>query len=223
MTTSASPNPSSLDADVLGYAQARGIEEILHFTTDKGLLGIMATRAVNSREGLNEDDYVQHIYTPNCRDRLKDAAWTGYVNLSVTRVNKSMLGWSKGWHAGGSVWWCVLAFDVQLLAQAGVYFSTSNNIYPATRRSTGASGLNELFTSSVAGRYGALTHRPANTPANLPTDPQAEVLFPGRVPLSWLRAIYVPDEENIDYVNSLFPTFGVSPRVPVKCKPEVFG
>lgn len=225
MTTNlgAAPDPTGLDNAVLQYAGQRGIAEVLHFTTNPGLLGILATGAVLSRDGLSADRYVEHIYTPNCADRLKDADWTGYVNLSITRVNSSMLTFSRNRHVADEVWWCVLAFDVSIMAHPGVYFSTTNNIYPAARRQQGITGLAALFEQSVAGRYGNLSHRTVHTPINLPTDPQAEVLFPDRIPLSWLRAIYVPDEDNIDYVNSLFVTFGVSPRVPVQYKPEVFG
>lgn len=213
----------SLDTTVLEYARQRDITEVLHFTTHHGLIGIGATGAVQSRDGLSVDAYLEHIYLPNCKSRLKDADWTGYVNLSITRVNKDMLGFSKNWHQEDGVWWCVLAFDAELLAYPGVYFATTNNIYPAVRRDTGLAGLSALFSPSVAGRYGVLTQRNSLTPANMPTDPQAEVLFPERVPLSSLRAIYVPDEDNIDHVYSLFGTLSELPRVPVQCKPEVFG
>ena len=53
------------------------------------------------------------------------------------------------------------------------------------------------------------------------TDPQAEVLYPGQVPIELLRAIYVREEEHADTVRSWFPIFELQP-VPVEYRPEVF-
>ena len=119
------------DTAVTAYAAARNIREILHFTTNRGLLGVFATGAVLSRDLLDTDKYIEHIYTPNCSTRLKDSAWTGYVNLSISRVNDRMLSTSCRWHSTEDLWWVVLAFDTSLLADPGVHFVTTNNTYTA--------------------------------------------------------------------------------------------
>jgi len=54
------------------------------------------------------------------------------------------------------------------------------------------------------------------------TDPQAEVLYPQKVPIEYLRAIYVRAPEHADTVRSWFPFFPGVPQVPVECRPEVF-
>ena len=54
------------------------------------------------------------------------------------------------------------------------------------------------------------------------TDPQAEVLYPGEVPVSKLRAIYVREPEHADAVRAMLAIFQQELRVPVECKPEVF-
>ena len=52
----------------------RGIEEVLHFTTNKGLTGILAEGAVLPRKRLPEHKYLEHVYEPNAEMR-KD--WSG--------------------------------------------------------------------------------------------------------------------------------------------------
>ena len=212
------------DAAVAAYAGERGITEVLHFTTNKGALGIFASGAVKPTIELGADEYLAHIYTQNCSDRTKDIEWTGYVSLSISRVNNWMFSRSEGWHGTEDVWWVVLALDVSLLADPGVYFVTTNNTYTSClRRGTGANGLRALYAPSVEwGWYGSRKARYRGTPDAWPTDPQAEVLYPGQIPVSQLRAVYVRDEEHADTVSSWFSIFPGVTRIPVKHKPEVF-
>jgi hypothetical protein len=51
---------------------------------------------------------------------------------------------------------------------------------------------------------------------------QAEVLYPGMVPLSKLQAIYVPKEEHLDEIAGWVAAISGVPSVPVVCRPEVF-
>jgi hypothetical protein len=187
------------------------------------LLGIAATGALLSREALCEERYLEYISLLNCPDRSRDARWTGHVSMSVTKINRPMLRSSRMWHPGEDVWWCVLAFDVTVLGHPGVWFADSNNAYPITKRGTGVDGLALLFADPVIwGHYNTPTRRTSSMPRNVPTQEQAEVLYPDRVPLQWLRRIYLPNEDDIDYVNGLPGSFAGLPTVPVECKPEVF-
>lgn len=211
------------DPAIEAYVAARGITEVLHFTTDKGLLGIFATGAVLCRDLLDNEKYIVEIYTPNCNNRLKDAHWTGYVNLSISRVNKYMLDRSEEWHSTKDLRWAVLAFDVSLLAHSGVHFTTTNNTYPSLRRGTGVHGLHALFADSVEwGYYGCHKSRDPGMPDAWTTDPQAEVLYPERVSVGLLRALYLREPEHIDHVAGLMSIFSTVPHVPILHKPEVF-
>jgi hypothetical protein len=211
------------DVEIIAYARRRDISEVLHFTTDSGLLGVAATGTVQSRDLLKEEQYLEHLYVPNCPSRVRDARWTGHVSLSLTKINGYMLGKSKNWHPEEDVWWCVLAFDVAILGHPGVTFADSNNAYPITKRGVGVAGLAALFADTVMwGNFGTPARRTKYTPLNMPTHDQAEVLYPGQVSLQWLRHIYVPDEEHLDYVACLHKSFPALPSVPVRCNPEVF-
>ncbi|GAA5151728.1 hypothetical protein GCM10023321_19260 [Pseudonocardia eucalypti] len=214
----------STDPQLAAYLAQRNITEVLHFTTNKGLLGIFASGEVLSRDRLEENKYIEHIRTFNCADRLKDANWTDYVNLSISRVNGRMLGVSENWHGEEELWWVVLSFDASLLVRPSIYFTTTNNTYTAcVRRGVGVGGLAALFAPTVEwGWYGSRIARPPDLPTYYTTDPQAEVLYPRAVPVTYLRKVYVRDPENIDYVRSLLPLFSAVPHVPVEHRPEVF-
>ena len=212
------------DPAVAAYAAARGITEVLHFTTNKGLLGILATGSVLCKDRLDCEKYIEHIFTQNCPDRTKDSGWTGYVNMSISRVNNWMLTRSNGWHATEDLWWVVPAFNASLLADPGVYFVTTNNTYDkCLKRDTGVYGLHALFANSVEwGKYGSFKCRYPGMPEAWTTDPQAEVLYPGEVPVSMLRAIYVREPEHADAVRAMLAICQQELRVPVQHKPEVF-
>lgn len=206
------------------YAHARGITEVLHFTTNRGLIGIFDKGLLLCRDRLDADQRLESIRTPNCSTRYRDADWTGYVNLSISLVNKWMFDKSRQRHEDDGVWWAVLALDVELLGEDGVYFTTTNNTYSSVvRRGTGVAGLADMFSDGIPfGYYGSKRWRSASTPDSFPTDPQAEVLYTDAVPLTWLRHIYVPEPEHIDDIAGWVASFPNVPRVPVTCAPEIF-
>lgn len=208
-------------------ARERGVTELLHFTSHPGLIGILASGKVQSRDNLRADEYLEEIMLLNSPSRARDAAWTGYVKLSVSRVNSRFMGSSRGWHAHEGVWWACLSFDVGILDHEGVWFSTTNNAYEVTERATGIEGFEAMFGPKVAwGTYGSVCRRTPSTPDHFTTDPQAEVLYPGAVDLSHLRAIYVPEEERTDdvaaYLAGLYAPDSLQ-AVPCLYRPDVFG
>ena len=72
--------------DILEAAKMRGVRNVVHFTTLKGALGVLAAGAVKSRCRLPADKYLEHVYRPNS-DIRKDRLWLDYVNLSIERIN----------------------------------------------------------------------------------------------------------------------------------------
>lgn len=183
----------------------RGIEEVLHFTTNRGLVGILASGAVKSRDRLPKDKYLAHVYSPNCETR-KDVDWLDYVNLSITRVNTRLLSISSGrWHVGEDVWWCILAFDPLILTHDDVHFATTNNFYSGVSRAAGPRGLEALFGPRIVqffsgGKASQVVTRVAAMQPDQPTCEQAEVLYPGELSCEYLRRIYVQEEAHADVV-----------------------
>ena len=204
--------------EIVTAARQRGIQDVVHFTTVRGAIGVLASRAVKSRSRLPQDAYLEFVYRPNAEIR-KDQAWLDYVNLSVTRINDWMFESSVRWHSSSDNPWVVLAFDPELLGDPGVVFATTNNIYPACRRAEGPDGFNSLFAESVIGRYDA-EHDRAGKQASWPTDRQAEVLYPGELSCDYLRRIDVQREDTIDTIHGMMANLGLT--VPVRHAPEVF-
>ncbi|MBD8206731.1 DUF4433 domain-containing protein [Microbacterium sp. CFBP 8790] len=209
-------------------ARERGVTELLHFTTSRGLIGMFAQGLVYSRDQLSEEQYLENVMILNSPDRSRDAAWTDWVNLSVSQVNSTFLGHSHRWHADDDVWWACLSFAIDILDHPGVWFCTGNNAYPATERAQGVGGFEALFAPTVYwGNWRTPKDRAPGMSDHLPTDPQAEVLYPKALSLEFLQAIYVPEDELTDDVAGIIGI--VDPHspadlaaVPYSARPEVF-
>jgi hypothetical protein len=179
---------------------SREITELLHFTTNKGLLGILASGEILSRERLPKEKYLEHVYSPNASIR-RDQDWLDYVNLSVSRINEVFFKAAAAWHRNREIWWCAIGLDPALLTHDGVIFATTNNIYTGVRRAAGADGLAALFDDSVVRWHANVATRTASLPDCYPTCVQAEVLYPQAVSWEYFRQIYVPSEDAADIVS----------------------
>lgn len=203
--------------EVVAAARERGITSIVHFTMIKGLVGILASGTVKSRQVLSEDEFLKYIYEANVPERNFDKDWLDYVNLSVTSINLHMFRFSERQHPEDG--WVILKFGPQVLGDPGVVFSTTNNIYPAARRCRGFRGLAQLFAPSVPGRYGDLSAREGRSPFQT-TDPQAEVLYPFELPLDHLHTITARDGATFDAAKAVRSTFAHEPKI--ELNPEAF-
>lgn len=176
--------------------ERRGLEEVLHFTTNRGLLGVLATGFLKSRSMLNEDQYLEYLFTPNASLR-KDVRWLPYVSMSITRINAVFYEISKEkWHRNEPLWWCALSFDSEILTHDGVFFTTSNNIYTGTRRGTGGDALEAMFAPKVHQYLGNYATRYEGMPDDFTTCQQAEVLYPAQVSTEYLRCVYFYSPEH---------------------------
>jgi len=192
----------------------RCIREVLHFTTNSGVTGILASHFIKARPNLLEDEYLEHILKLNCPNR-RDARWLDFVNLSITRINSHLFGIADGnWHRNLNGWWCILALDPAVLSHDDVVFTTTNNIYTGCRRGKGVAGLEAMFTPVVEKWHANRVMRDPAQPDCEPTCRQAEVLYPQEVSTAYLRRIYVREEEHRDSVHGIF---GALSLAPVEC------
>jgi len=201
----------------------RDIKEVLHFTTNKGFTGILATGFLKARKLLSKDDYLEHIYQYNCKDRSRDMAWWGFVNLSITSVNRPLLSISSGkWHANEDGWWCILSFTPDICSHDGVYFTTTNNMYSGVRRMQGSDGLNAMFASRITQWSSSIICRPPNLPDKQPTCEQAEVLYPRQIPLKYLQKVYVMNDDTAAKLESIKIIFPEWQNVPCELNVNLF-
>lgn len=203
------------------FCNDRGIESIVHFTTNRGSLGIFASNALKSRQRLDTDEQLRHIFQPNAQRRNKDTDWLDYANLSISRINTSFFNYSGIWHREQDFFWCIFDFSPEIMQHAGVWFTTTNNIYTGVHRGQGAEGLANAFNDNTTLWPGKLISRPADHPLYLPTCPQAEVLYPGEVSTKYLQRIYARCDSDSDEIAAQMSAVGHR-DVPVIVSPDLF-
>ena len=208
--------------------QDRGIESVLHFTTNRGLVGVLAVRGLLSRRRLSVENLLEYVLHVNAAHRPEAAGdfdksndWLDYVNLSVSEVNTRFLAVSRRWHNNAAVWWCIMEFDAKIITHDGVYFATTNNSYDRCIRGAGVEGLDALFVERVWRKADWSVGRRSRA-SYLPTCEQAEVLYPKRVGVEHLRRVYVAEEEHHDIVGGWLKEFNC-PGVEVLRSGEKFG
>ena len=176
------------------------VDEVLHFTTSGGLTGILHQRKVRARKFLKEDETLAFILKLNTAKNY-DPEWKDHVNLSISRINRSLFGHSENWHPDQK--WRILVFDPVILTHEGVQFVTTNNAYwQHLKRGHGPESLLLLFAPEVRGVYDTTIRRGPSTPDSWTTDVQAEVLYPKAVSTTFLRKIYVRTAAEADSVAS---------------------
>lgn len=193
----------------------RGITELLHFTTNRGVVGVLYSRELISRRRLPRENYLSYVLALNSASRSEERSdfdksedWLDYVNLSVSEINASFFGFSQSWHR--DLWWAILSFDSILASHSGVYFASTNNSYDRCLRVPGLDGFSGLFAPLVWRKSSpAWFVRRIGRDERLPTCQQAEILYPQSVSIDYLRKIYVSEAEHHDSVYSMLKTAGV--------------
>ena len=190
----------------------RQISEFLHFTTNSGVAGILASAALKARARLTVDAYLEHIYTPNCPNRDRDRHWHDYVNLSISNITTHLFSITENkWHAGGDGWWCVLSFDPVIATHPGVYFTTTNNMYTGVARAQGIQGFEAMFAPRIIRWAGSVVTRASELALRHPTCEQAEVLYPIQVPLSHLQCIYTREQRHCSAIQAMCGALQIAP------------
>lgn len=205
----------------------RSIEELVHFTTNRGIVGVLFKGSLLSRFRLPQEEYLEHVLHVNAATRPesseifdKSQNWLDYVNLSISELNARFFQFSKRWHHDVDVWWGILGFDPQIMTHDNVVFATTNNSYSKCVRQNGVDGLNALFAPRIQRRVGWSVTRGARERC-LPSCEQAEVLYPQAVSTSFLRRIYVKEDNHHDQASGWLREVGLN-DVDVIISPEKF-
>jgi hypothetical protein len=207
---------------IAAIVQSRKIESVLHFTTNRGSLGVLATKALKSRARLNDDALLANIVQFNAPDRSRDAAWHDYVNLSISKINASFFGVSAGKnHKDKDFWWCILDFSPSILSHSGVHFANTNNMYSGVVRAVGAAGLESLFAPKIVQWHSSMVSRASSLEPCYPTCAQAEALYPGEVSTDFLQAIYVATDAPGDELAAQL-AMAAHRLVKIEVRPELF-
>lgn len=200
----------------LQAAESRGVTELLHYTTQRGVHGTIASRALLSRARLDKDEYLEHIREPVWP--RKDPAWVDHISLSVSSINDELFRQSRLHYP--HLWWAVISLDPVILDDSDVVFTTTNNIFPMVRRAGGVGGFEAMFGDPVYGKYSSV-HTRAGLSACQPTDRAAEVLYPGSIATERVQRVYVVDAEHKRTVLAWCEALD-HPDLPVEIRPDVF-
>lgn len=201
---------------VSDIARERGIEEILHYTSDRGVRGTMIKEALLSRERLEADREVEYVFR-GIWD-IKEPDWADYISLSLSEVNVDLFARARANHPDR--WWAVLSFDIGILDHPGVYFATTNNSYRVCRRGQGVDGFEALFGPMIPwGRHGSVARRQSDCDPALPTHNAAEVLYPGEIPVHRLQAVYVEAPQQSHMIKAWCDAYG-KPHLPAEVDVE---
>ena len=211
----------------------RGISEVLHFTTNRGVTGTLHKGFLMSRPRLNEEEILRHVLQLNWENRPEVSAdfdnsedWIRFVNLSVSAINHRLFRLSRARHNVTGIWWCILGFDPEIMTHEGVYFATTNNGYDACIRDVGKSGIKALFAPKVQRKSSRMHGGPwsvqrGSRSIELPTCEQAEVLYPDQLDIEHLRKIYVEENEHHDMIAGLLAENGYE-NIKVLVEPNKF-
>ncbi len=206
---------------IAAFRARKGIVEIVHFTTNKGLLGAYLTGALLPRAMLPEHDLLEFILEYNAAKRT-DNDWFEHNSMSVNEINDRFWYIQKKKHAG--IWWCIMSFDPKIIEHNGVWFATTNNAYPGVTRAEGLEGLEALYGDAIAHGWKWPKHTRKGVSECDPTCRQAEILYPGPLPLRYLRKIYVQTQAEFTDASSYRPFMKDGPPdgVEVVIAPERF-
>ncbi|MGK5637152.1 DarT ssDNA thymidine ADP-ribosyltransferase family protein [Streptomyces sp. URMC 126] len=226
--TTTEPGPSVADGErdaggVGVLVEEREITEVVHFTTNRGLLGILVQRECKARALLARDEYLESIYHQNTKYRREDRRYLTYVNLSVSEPNHRFLRISsEDWWAHEDLFWAVLSFDPVIMTHPGVLFAPGNMGYSGITPAAGRAGAEALFAEHVPQGFGKTMRRRRDRAPHLPTNPQAEVLYPRTVPTRYLRRVYTLTHEDAAKAEAIVSASGHD-EVDIIVDPVTFG
>lgn len=202
--------------------QERKITEVVHFTTNRGLLGILVQRLCKARALLAKDEYLESIYHENTKWRREDPKYWSYVNLSISEPNHRFLRISsEDWWANEDLFWAVLSFDPVIMTHPGVLFAPGNMGYEGITPVEGQPGAEALFADRVPKGFKKTMPRGDRAP-HLPTNPQAEVLYPQAVSTRHLQRICVLTDEDAAKAEAIVSVSGHD-EVDIIVDPVTFG
>ena len=221
---------------ILSSLESRDIRRLVHFTPFSNLLGVFECGGILPRRDLLQrartlaatgEEFLLDYITFN--DSRRYDGRLDCVNLSIQRPNAALFASFRN-RFPGAIPWFVLLLDPRLCADPDVVFTTGNAASSFVRgegTGTGEVAFERLFASTVAsgnftrGRFELC--RSESYPLNLPTNPQAEVLYPGMIPLTRIQSIAAQTQTDLRQIQTALCTEGIrADTFSFTLEPELF-
>ncbi|MDK0520087.1 DarT ssDNA thymidine ADP-ribosyltransferase family protein [Streptomyces sp. ML-6] len=175
-------------SDIIARARARGVTRLCHCTKSANLPHILGSREIRPVATLRE---AADAYRPADTQRLDGAPDRTFLSVEYPNA------WYQSQAAGRDPHfrdWVVFTLDVELLATPGTRFCPYNSARDESAGALpGTDAFDALFAPTVTGN--ATRKRERAHPTWWPTDDQAEIQIPGTIPLSAVRSVIVPDDQ----------------------------
>ena len=174
--------------DIMWIARDRRIEALCHFTRVENLSGILRNGLL-SRRLLHENRLPFFPIDYDRQDGYLEA-----VCLSVSFPNYKMFyskreSFRHRYQVGHSQW-VVLLWEASLLWEFECLFCQQNAAHDSVRSLPLEERRSPLAFEEIFRDFESVRRLDLNLPRNYPTNPQAEVLVFGRIPISYLREIH---------------------------------
>jgi hypothetical protein len=170
---------------------ARKVRRLCHFTPSRNLAHILADgEGVLATRRLEEDE--RKIV--NATDLKRIDGHVGHICCSVEYPNAHYFRKAR---VGEVLFkdWVVVMIDPSVILLPGVRFCPCNASTGGGKKiQDGLAGFNAMYAQRVVGGGGRSFDRTKTRPVAAPTDMQAEVLIPDRVPIERITAIAVMNE-----------------------------
>ncbi len=191
-------------------AEAREIRRLCHFTPSRNLqhiaagkMGVLSTAALSAAE--------RAAY--NATDLARYDGHRDHICCSIEFPN----GWYFATARNNEPLfpdWVVLLLRPDSLWRDGTLFSPRNAAANGGRHlAPGAEAFEALFAETVSGSGGQVFRRTHHMREATPTDQQAEVLIPDRVPMDDIIGIAVVDENQARTEQARLRTNGIDPDI----------
>lgn len=197
----------------------RGITRLCHFTPARKLMNMLhETQAILPTSELLE----HHRHLLDSTDEKRLDGRLDHISCSVQYPNAGYFQKVRNDNPNFPDW-VILALSPRLLWERPVLFCPRNaSAERGGLQQPGWGGWQLIFQPSVRGAGGQDFTRGLQMPHNCPTDNQAEVLVPGRIPLSDITAIILPSQQALEEEQHRFAVMGVSLPVAWRVAPALF-
>ena len=215
---------------ILAEAKRRGVTRLVHFTPSINLLSIVQAGFVLSRTQLKKmsvevpDLHLDDFIETNDAKRLDQKL--DHINLSIEMPNTFLL---RRFMASPRYFddWCILVVSADCLCFADTLFSVSNAASAASRRygiRGDYEGFLRLFANDVT--VGSAMSPIRKTRSGLrdcyPTDVQAEVLVPQRLPLGMVSRICFESDRAVTSAKHALRMSGLECPCPLVADASIF-
>lgn len=182
---------------ILPILQEREIRFLYHFTRINNLPSILAN-GLFPRQAIDDG-----IVFGQCND---DERWDGFRNAVCTSISFPNYKMFYQLSSGEQQKWCVIQLNSQILLDFPCAYNWENAASLSMRSIPIDDRMTiDAFKTLFLDKPGFPQRSTLSIPDKYPTNPQAEVLVFGRIPLDYITRIFFYDEESLDSYNQDVP------------------